>query len=102
MLVVHPVLLRCYNTCWRRSPVRPRWRRGRATPRIPQCCDNPSSPYRPGITCGCLCHYLTPEDLASIPDVSTESPDVLDRREDTHERKTGRYLPWVWRAFAQG
>ena len=67
-----------------------------------KCCDNPSSPYRPGITCGCLCHYLTPEDLASIPDVSTESPDVLDRREDTHERKTGRYLPWVWRAFAQG
>ena len=35
-------------------------------PRIPPCCDNPDEPYHEGVTCGCLCHYLTPEDLAEV------------------------------------
>ena len=35
-------------------------------PRIPWRCDNPSSPYYPGVTCGCLCHHLTPADLAEV------------------------------------
>ena len=51
-------------------------------PRIPWCCDNPSESYREGVTCGYLCHYLTDEDLASIPDVSTSSPDTSEEKED--------------------
>ena len=35
-------------------------------PLIPKCCDNPDQPYRPGATCICLCHHLTPEDLAEV------------------------------------
>ena len=37
-----------------------------ARPLIPRCCDNPDEPYHPGVTCGCLCHHLTPEDLAEV------------------------------------
>ena len=35
-------------------------------PVIPKCCDNPDAPSREGMTCGCLCHHLTPADLAEV------------------------------------
>ena len=43
-------------------------------PTVPKCCDTPSKPAVPGIDCGCLCHYLTPEDLAQLPEVKEARP----------------------------